>query len=259
MDFKLAIEHNRAPLLVEILKLFAMIGLAEGVTVERISRPLHREVLKILRTAESAVRRLIVTAARDIVVEYTPRPPAGPKKPKTSSGDKPKAKPKADGEAKPRRKRRPLFNLFDALRRVGHFFRKKKRRFEPRIRVLGDPPDTRHRMYTDLGTRPEPPPAPPPPVVEEKAPIDDGMVSTANLIRRLLAVLDAVQDIQGHAMRLAHWEARPKEERRPERWSPLRAGRPPGFRQRAKYAVDDILKECHWLARLGNPPVDDTS
>jgi hypothetical protein len=256
MDFKLAIEHNRAPLLVEILKLFAMIGLAEGVTVERISRPLHREVLKILRTAESAVRRLIVTAARDIVVEYTPRPPGAPKKPKTSTSDKAKA----DIEVKPRRKRRPMFNLFDALKRVGHFFKKKKRRFEPRIRFFPEPiPDTRHPIIRGLRQGELPPPPPPPPVVEEKAPIDDGMVGTGNLIRRLLAVLDAVQDIPGHALRLAQWQARPKEDRRPERWSPLRPGRPPGFRQRAKYEVDEILKECHWLARLGNPPLDDTS
>jgi hypothetical protein len=39
----------------------------------------------------------------------------------------------------------------------------------------------------------------------------------------------------------------------------LRAGRPPGFRQRSIHEVDDILKECDWLARLGNPPLDDTS
>jgi hypothetical protein len=50
-------------------------------------------------------------------------------------------------------------------------------------------------------------------------------------------------------MRLALWQARPKEERRPERWSPLRTGRPPGFRKRHIHEVDQILVECHWLAR----------
>jgi len=154
------------------------------------------------------------------------------------------AKPKTDGEAKkPRRKRRPLFNLFDALKRVGRRFRKKKRRVEPHV----------YSLETFLQQR-----APAPAPVEQEA-VDDGMVSAANLVRRLVAVVDALQDIPRHAMRLALWEARPKEDRRPERWSPLRSGRPPGFRQRPIHAVDEILKECDWLARLGNPPLDDTS
>ncbi|MBL8908600.1 MAG: hypothetical protein JNM20_18155, partial [Rhizobiales bacterium] len=89
--------------------------------------------------------------------------------------------------------------------------------------------------------------------------VDDGTVNAKPLIRRLMAVLDAVQDIPRHALRLARWQARPKEERRPERWSPLRPGRPPGFRRRPIHEVDDILKECHWLAIDGNPPLDDTS
>jgi hypothetical protein len=90
-------------------------------------------------------------------------------------------------------------------------------------------------------------------------PIDDGTVNARHLIRRLLAVADALQDIPRHAMRLARWQARPKEERRPERWSPLRPGRPPGYRQRPKHEVDEILKECHWLARNAEPQLDDTS
>ena len=219
------------------MELCAEIGLTEGGTVERISKPLHRYVLKILRSAESAVRRLIVAAARDIIVEYKPRPPAstGPKVPRQSTG-----------EPKQRRKRRPLFNLFDSLKRYGRRFKKKKvRRPEPHVYSLESFLQRRHAT------------AAPDPV--EQDPVDDGMVSAANLVRRLVAVMDAVQDIPRHAMRLALWQARPKEERRPERWSPLRPGRPPGFRQRAIHEVDAILKECHWLAIQGNPPLDDTS
>ena len=255
MHWPSAIESKRAPLLAIVRRLCAEIGLTEGGTVERVPRQLHREVLRILRTVESAARRLIVAAARDIVVEYKPTPPGAPRKPKTSTSDKTKA----DVEASPRRKRRPLFNLFDALKRVGRFFRK-KRRVEPRIRFFPEPiPDTRHPIIKGLrqGELPPPPPPPPPAVAEKK--VDDGMVSARNLIRRLIAAMDALNDIPGHAMRLAQWQAKPKEERRPERWSPLRPGRPPGFRQRAKYEVDEILKECHWLAIQGNPPLDDTS
>jgi hypothetical protein len=93
--------------------------------------------------------------------------------------------------------------------------------------------------------------------VEER--VDDGTVSAVHLVRRLIAVMDALQDIPRQAMRLALWQARPKEERRPERWSPLRPGRPPGYRQRPKHEVDEILKECHWLARNPEPQLDDTS
>ena len=165
---------------------------------------------------------------------------------------KPANQPKPDGEAKPKRKRRPLFNLFDPLKRFARRFKKKPRRPQPRISIV------------DLGSNPLIPlylvtlqPQPAAPAAVKKA--DDGMVGTASLIRRLMACADALTDIPGHAMRLARWQARPKEDRRPERWSPLRPGRPPGYRQRNLHEVDEILKECHWLAIQGNPPLDDTS
>ena len=241
MDRISAIERWRVPLLGIIAKLFADIGLTEGGTVERVSKSLHRFILRRLRTAESAARRLILAAARDIVVEYKPRRPAstGPKVPRKSTG-----------EPRQKRKRRPLFILFDPLKRFGRRFKRKRRAPEPRIHVFAGP-DPRIPEFLR-----SPAPAP---VVEEKVIIDDGMVSAAHLVRRLIAVMDAVQDIPRHAMRLALWQARPKEERRPERWSPLRPGRPPGFRQRPIHEVDEILKECHWLALSENPQLDDTS
>ena len=126
MDWNLAIESKRGPLLQHVLGLFARIGLSEGITIERVSKPVYREVLGILRTAESAVRRLIIAAARDIVVEYKPRRPASVK-PKTASKDK--GQPKDDGKAK--RKRRPLFGLFDPLRRFCRRFKKRRRARAP--------------------------------------------------------------------------------------------------------------------------------
>jgi hypothetical protein len=249
IDCNFAIERWRLPLLGVIAELFAEIGLTEGGTVERVPKPVHRYVLKILRSAESAVRRLIVAAARDIVVEYKPRRPA-PAKPKPSNKDKSKA----DGEGKPKRKRGFLFKLFDPLKRVGRRRVKKLRRPEPRIYVF-DEPDPRAPIFRLLGQQPPTAPSPPP-IPEETASADDGTVDARHLIRRLLAVADALQDIPRHAMRLARWQARPKEERRPERWSPLRSGRPPGFRQRPIHEVDKILKECHWLARSAEPALD---
>jgi hypothetical protein len=103
-----AIESKRAPLLAIVRGLCAGIGLTEGATIDRLPRLVHRYVLGILRKAESATRRLIVAAARDIVVE-----PAEPR----SSKPRQKPMPKSDGDARPKRKRRPLFNLFDPLKR----------------------------------------------------------------------------------------------------------------------------------------------
>ena len=235
MDWNFAIERHRLPLLGLVRALCAEIGLTEGGTVERVSKPVHRYVLRILRTAESAVRRLIVAAARNIVVE--PREPR-PAKPRS----KPANKPKAEGEEKPKRKRRPLFNLFDTLKRFGRRFRKKRRGPEPHVHSIES--FFRQKEAEIAAAQ-----------AKQKV-VDDGMVNAAPLIRRLMACADALTDIPGQAMRLAQWQARPKEERRPERWSPLRPGRPPGFRRRNIYEVDEILKECDWLARLGQPSLD---
>ena len=76
MDWAFAIERNREPLLRIVATLFAMIGLTETGAVERLSRPLYRAVLGVLRPAESAVRRLIIVAARGMVVKPSPPRPA---------------------------------------------------------------------------------------------------------------------------------------------------------------------------------------
>ena len=85
----------------------------------------------------------------------------------------------------------------------------------------------------------------------------DDTVNAGPLCRRLFAIMRALEDLQGQAKRLARWRARPVEERRPQLTSPLRVGRPPGFRKRQTHEVDEILMECHWLAR--NVPQLDTS
>jgi len=75
MDWDFAVKRHREGLLGVVVTLFAEIGLAEGATIERLSKPLYRKVLWVLRSAESAVRRLIIVMARDIVVEPKPKRP----------------------------------------------------------------------------------------------------------------------------------------------------------------------------------------
>ena len=64
MDWDLAIKRNSEALKGIIEVLFAMLGLAGDVRLERIPSSVYRAVLCVLHPAESAVRRLIVIAAR---------------------------------------------------------------------------------------------------------------------------------------------------------------------------------------------------
>ena len=75
MDWDLAIKRNSEALKGIIAALFAMLGLDGTETVGRIPHRLHRAVLRVLRPAESAVRRLIVVAARGLVVKVAPSRP----------------------------------------------------------------------------------------------------------------------------------------------------------------------------------------
>ena len=68
-DWAGAIERNSEALKGIVAALFAMLGLDGEDAVSRIPQPLHRAVLRVLRPAESAMRRLIVIAARGLVVK----------------------------------------------------------------------------------------------------------------------------------------------------------------------------------------------
>jgi hypothetical protein len=78
---------------------------------------------------------------------------------------------------------------------------------------------------------------------------DDPIDATA-LCRRIRALERALQDLDGQAARLARWRARRHcATCKPKRWSPLRPGRPPGWRKRPKTPLEEVLRECHFLAR----------
>ncbi len=69
MDWEHAIKRNSEVLAGIVETLFVMLGFVGDATVSRISWPTYRAVLRVLRPAESALRRLIVVAARGLVVE----------------------------------------------------------------------------------------------------------------------------------------------------------------------------------------------
>ncbi len=220
MDWDLAIKRNSEALKGIIEALFALLGLDGTETVGRIPHRLHRAVLRVLRPAESAVRRLIVVAARGLVVKVAPSRPM-PKGQKIGKGSGPS---------------RPAFKLCD--KRI--FFpemdnpRVKYAKYPPRILFLR--PDSR---VDSLWPRPPPAPPPPPP---------DGLVNAKRLARRLEALKSALEDLPRQARRMARWRARREAMASPKFKSPLRPGQPPGHRRKPTHEVDEALANCHWLA-----------
>jgi hypothetical protein len=177
-------------------------------------------MLRILRPAESAVRRLIVIAARGLVVKVAPSRPM-PKGHVIGKGGTP----------------RFSFQLFDTRKNFPELRQHGRRpaRNPPRIHFFR--PDPR---VAALWPSPQPAadPAPPP----------DGLVNSARLSRRLQALKLALEDLPRQARRLARWRVRREAAKTPKFKSPLRPGPPPGHRKRQIHEVDEVLADCHALA-----------
>jgi hypothetical protein len=229
MDWARAIERNSQALKAIVAALFAMLGSATG---PRIARELHRAVLRVLRPAESAVRRLIVIAARDLVLKPTPsRPcPKGLKIPRKCE----------DAMA---------FQLFDPRLRFAAW---RPRRIPdhkaPRIWTIGHDPTVAALWAYQRSL-----------VAAPARPPDDGLIDGRRLSLRLEALKAALADLPRQARRLVRWQARREALQKPHPTFtlPLRPGRPPGYRKKPLHEVDHILAECHALAWDGIEP--DTS
>ena len=101
MDWELAIRRNREDLLKIVAMIFMTIGLMPGAVVATLPKRVYYAAQRILRPAESAVRRVIFMGMRGLTVpEYQPRP---------STAAKPKLKPKLRDTAD----RVPAFPLID--------------------------------------------------------------------------------------------------------------------------------------------------
>ncbi len=218
MDWARAIAINQAALTRIVAALIAMVGLAAQGAMARLPRPLHRRALSILRPAESAVRRLIVIAAKGVVMK--PRAVRAMPQGLTLA---------SVGGA------RASFQLFDARKRFGARARHAGPKPVPRIFVFGVSPFA-PLFQAEQQRRPEPE-------------ADDGMVGAARLHCRLAAVKMALENLAAQAQRLARWQARRGTMRNPKFSSPLRPGLPPGYRKEPRHEVDAVLIECHGLAR----------
>jgi hypothetical protein len=199
MDWARAIEINRLALVRIVGELVALLGLVSGGTLERILRP-----------AESALRRLIVIAAHGLVAKPLPSRPM----PKGLVIDS-----KSTG--------RKSFQLFDG-RKYFSFITPQNPlvvTVKTHTRNPFNPFDQMYWPSTPKTTNP-----------------------AENLSRRLTALKYALETIPQQAMRLVRWQAKRALQHKPKFTSPLRPGRPPGYRAKPKMEIDYILKECHCLA-----------
>jgi hypothetical protein len=222
MDWDLAIKRNSEALVEIVAALFAMLGLVgDDAMAGRIQPRLHRAVLRVLRPAESAVRRLIVIVARGLVVKVAPSRPM-PKGHKIIKGGGSKF---------------PSFKLFDTRKDFPELRQRRVKyaKCPPRVLFLG--PGSR---VDDLWPAPQPVAAPVSP--------PDGLVSAARITRRLQALKLALDDLPRQAKRLVRARARREKVPSLKFQSPLRPGQPPGHRSRKIHEVDEILANCHWLA-----------
>jgi hypothetical protein len=217
MDWTKAIEINKAALSRIVAGLFALLA-AQGGTA-RVPMVVYKAIARILHPAESAVRRLIVIAARGLVVPPAITRPMPPGLVIAGRG------PKGSGPM--------TFQLFDTRKTFPDAATDTTRITGPRIRLVGDA-DPRSLFLAKFEPKP------------------DGVCSAAEtqrLSRRLEAVKRALENLPRQAKRMVRRQARRSTMENPKFVRALRPGPPPGNRYRGKDEIDKVLRECHALAR----------
>jgi hypothetical protein len=218
MDWAKVIERNSQALRAIIQTLFVMLAQATG---NRIPPALYRAMLRLLYPAEATLRRLIVMAARGVVVEPAASRPM-------PEGSMTKARAGRSSRA---------FPLFDPRKSFAPKRPKTTPKLIPRIYIFS--PDPRISALW----------APPPqPILEPQAVFDDGLVSAIRLSHRLDSLKRALDDLPRQAKRLVRLRRRHLNATPPTYISPMRPGHPPGYRRKPTHAIDELLIECHALA-----------
>jgi hypothetical protein len=212
MDWALAMEKNRVALARIVAEIVALVGFVAGLPLQRLPRGVYLAAERLLRPTESALRRLIVIAARGLVVKpHVSRPFPKGIVIKASS------------------KERISFPLFDARMRFD--FIKAENPLLVMVKTYSSNPFNPFEQNAHWRR-------------QEPAPRDD----TLTLQRRLAAVKQALETLPQQAKRMARWQAKRKTLDKPKFISPLRPGRPPGYRRDQNAEIDFILQETHGLA-----------
>lgn len=213
MDWEQAIEINRAALRRVVEQLFALLELALDGPLRLLPPALYSEAERLLTPAESALRRLIIIAARGLEVTLGPARPM------------PQDLVIAGGGTG-----RISFRLFDPRKRFAE-------EVSPSTGSAGNP---RIHFFEATPLVPQLQQAP------SAAPATN--LDATMLCRRYLALKYALDTLPRQARRLARWRLRRAALENPKFTSPLRPGPPPGQRRKPRHEIDHVLRECHGLA-----------
>ena len=235
------IEHYRLVLLRLVGGLFVMAGLEPGTgVVDALPRSVKYAILKVLRQAEAAERRLIFAKAKGLdVPDYV----APPKREKSTA--------KSSGEKKSRAPRIPQFQLIDPRKFLEELYPNRKARRalakaksrESKLLVRIDGFDGRPAFEEWSEAQPDPSP--------------DDLLTAKQICRRMQALYHALNDMPAQVQRMLREIAKRKAAKPgPGSVPPLRYGLPPGHRKRHIHAVDQVLYECGCLARREEKPPD---
>ena len=234
MDWTLALQHNHAVLLRNVAWLFTWLKLEVGQSVETMPRMKRLTALFVLRPSESAYRRVLYIAmfVRGVVAPMIKARAASTRR----SGKK------SEGEKTARTAPLP-FTLVDPRKQFNLFPDRPTYVKGPGPRVTDmwsdDPIFDRSDLYAYQERMNRPPPTP------------EDEISAVRLCRRMNTLMAALSDFEGQVLRMAKLHARMEQKHQQTGKLPLRAlrpGLPPGFRQRQKHEVDEILRETHQLA-----------
>ncbi len=212
MDWTFAIDRNRQALVKIIAGLVALVDGAE-----MLPRPLHRFVCRVLRPAESALRRLIVIVAAGLL-----------KKAEAAEKGAADIRPLPDFSSFARGQNCAAFALIDPRKSFGEsgrtFRMPPPQHALPQISV----PGLTERIQWAKS---------------------DERLEAKTLSRRIEKLERALKTLPRQARRLNRLMARrAKAEPGPGRVGPIRPGHPPGYRRQPRHPVDDVLRECHALA-----------
>ena len=179
-------------------------------------RDLYNAIMLILIPCESAIRRLIVIAARGLALKpFASRSfPAG-----------------LVAFAHESLTRSPSFQLLDPRKQFG-------------IEAYNNNPEPYFGALEPFD----------PALAYRQAVLAAIPVNATPLFNRLRAMRIALNDLPRQARRLARWQARMQAALaartvfRPILTDPLRPGLPPGYRRKALHEIDAVLKDVHYFA-----------
>ena len=239
MDWQLVIDGNREKLLRIVAMLFSIAGLEDRATVATLPRCTRNYLYRLLRPAESAVRRLIFIAARGLKLDVHParsvilgldaKTSGAPSSLARTHSVKPPRDEKTENTAS-------TFPLLDPMKRFDFAPRRRyATKSFPRISIIG---------VTE-----------PRPIPEKRLPLPEDPLDATHICRRLAALKHALDTLDSQARRLARWKAlrdmalkSTDPNRRRYRLSPMRPGYPPGYRRRKPHEIDEILEDLQLLA-----------